>query len=54
MPVSLLYVEPVFPIRDDNPQILRQLVQGATDRFSSTYRRLTEEYYRRLAEDPDE
>jgi hypothetical protein len=29
------------------------LVQGATDRFSATYRRLTEEYYRTLAEDPD-
>ncbi|MFG0259817.1 MAG: hypothetical protein ACF8LK_05625 [Phycisphaerales bacterium JB041] len=30
------------------------LVQGASDRFSATYRRLTEEYYRRLAEDPEE
>ena len=30
------------------------LVQGASDRFSATYRRLTEEYYRRLAEDPKE
>lgn len=30
------------------------LVQGASDRFSATYRRLTEEYYRKLAEDPEE
>ncbi len=30
------------------------LVQGASDRFSATYRKLTEEYYRRLAEDPEE
>lgn len=30
------------------------LVQGAGGRFSATYRKLTEEYYRRLAEDPEE
>lgn len=30
------------------------LVQGAGDRFSATYRRLTEEYYRKLAEDPEQ
>lgn len=30
------------------------LVQGASDRFSATYRKLTEEYYRKLAEDPEE
>lgn len=30
------------------------LLQGASDSFSATYRRLTEDYYRRLAEDPEE
>jgi len=30
------------------------LVQGASDRFSATYRKLTEEYYRRLAEEAEE
>lgn len=35
------------------PEHVRQaLVQGLSDRFSSLYQRLTEEYYRRLAEDP--
>lgn len=34
------------------PEHVRQaLVQGLSDRFSSLYQRLTEEYYRRLAED---
>lgn len=28
------------------------LVQGSSDRFSATYRKLTEAYYRRLAEEP--
>jgi hypothetical protein len=28
------------------------LLQGSSDRFSSTYRGLTEEYYKRLAQDP--
>lgn len=30
------------------------LLQGRGDRFSSMYQRLTEEYYRRLAEDPQQ
>jgi TolA-binding protein len=35
------------------PEHVRQaLVQGLSDRFSSLYQRLTEEYYKRLAEDP--
>ncbi len=35
------------------PDHLRDaLVQGASDRFSEMYRSLTEEYYKRLAEDP--
>lgn len=37
------------------PQHVREaLVQGASDRFSSMYQRLTETYYRRLAEEPRE
>lgn len=35
------------------PEHVRQsLTQGSTDRFSSLYRALTEQYYKRLAEDP--
>ena len=30
------------------------LLQGANDRFSATYRKLTEAYYRKLAEEPKE
>jgi len=34
------------------PQRVRDLIrQGSRDRVSSVYRRLTEEYYRRMAED---
>ncbi|MBM4107233.1 MAG: hypothetical protein FJ255_00200 [Phycisphaerae bacterium] len=35
------------------PEHVRQaLIQGLSDRYSSLYQRLTEEYYKRLAEEP--
>jgi hypothetical protein len=34
------------------PHVREALTQGLGDRFSAMYRRMTEEYYRRLAEEP--